>query len=613
VAETRAPAPDARGAEPGSGPAPASPATPGERLRRALSSPAFLASVLALAAILRVAHVLALRRLPLFDRLIVDSAFYDAWARRIAAGDWLGGPRPFYMDPLFPYLLAAVYRAVGHDLLAVRLLQVALGVGTCALVAVLGSRVGGRAVGSVAALLLALYLPDVFQEGEVEKTALGVFLATAALVLATSDGVRGRIAAGAALGLASLARGNLVLMAPLGALWFLLEPGGGARSWAERLRGKPGRSALGFAAAFLLVLSPVAWRNHRVSGEWILTTSGAGSVFYTGNNPANATGGFEFVPFVRPDPQYEEADFLAEAERRAGRRLSASEASSFWLAEGLDHVAANPGFAATVTLRKVVLFFSDVELPDAWDMYFLARFSPVLRLPLLGMGLLLPLAAVGAWAGWGSGRRARLLVAFVVAYAISVVLFFVFSRYRLYVVPPMTVLAALALPRLRDEWRARNPRRLAAIGLALAAVALFSLRAASTFGLGVQEYFQSFVNLAVLYEERGDYASAARLLGEGLERDPRNAPILCQLGRLELAMRDPARAVHYLDRCVRSDPLLPNAWFSLGVAQEAMGNLPAAAAVFQRQLEVVPGHREAARRLAEVTVRLGAASGRAPP
>ncbi len=50
--------------------------------------------------------MLALRKLPLFDALIIDSRSYDLWGQRIAAGDWLGRDRAFYMDPLYPYALA---------------------------------------------------------------------------------------------------------------------------------------------------------------------------------------------------------------------------------------------------------------------------------------------------------------------------------------------------------------------------------------------------------------------------------------------------------------------------------------------------------------------------
>jgi hypothetical protein len=184
----------------------------GSRLVRALSSRACLAAILAGAALLRIAHVMALRPLPLFDRLIIDSEVYDAWAQRIAAGDWLteilGGP--FYMDPLYPYFLGAVNCLVGRDLLLVRLLQIAMGVATCWLVARLATRLHGALAGNLAAASLAMFGPSIFQEGEFEKTALGVFLATAAIVLFLGGSWRSRLAAGAVFGLAALTRGNIL-------------------------------------------------------------------------------------------------------------------------------------------------------------------------------------------------------------------------------------------------------------------------------------------------------------------------------------------------------------------------------------------------------------------
>src|SRR5256885_14097850 len=85
-----------------------------ERWRRVLASPWFLAAVLLLAAGLRVGYLVELRGTPWWDRLVVDPEDYDAWARQIAAGDWLGG-RAFYMDPLYPYVLGAPYRIGRYD------------------------------------------------------------------------------------------------------------------------------------------------------------------------------------------------------------------------------------------------------------------------------------------------------------------------------------------------------------------------------------------------------------------------------------------------------------------------------------------------------------------
>ncbi len=588
-------------------------------LAAAVSSNEFLAATLSLAASLRVAHILALRRLPLFDGLILDSWVYDDVAQRIAAGDWMGGARAFYQDPLYSYFLAGMYVLFGRDLLLVRFVQAALGVATCGLVSAIGRRVGGRMVGHLAAFFLAIYKPAIFQEGEVEKTALGVFLVTAALNLALRESLGSRLAAGTCLGLATLTRGNLVLLVPLGALFFLTEPSpapagegradGVVLGWrqrlARRLRRPAAHSALVFLLGFFVVLAPVAWRNHRVSGEWILTTSQAGAVFYTGNNPANTSGAFANVPFVRSDPVYEEEDFRSMAETRLGRRLRSSEVSAYWFAEAWQHIAANPGFAARVTLKKLALFWSNLEVPDAWDMYHLARSSPVLALPLLGMGVLLPLALLGAIAGFRERREVRLLVGFVVVYSLSVIVFFVFSRYRLHVVPALTVLAASAVPWVAGIVRSRDLRRGIPAALTAAAVAVFSFMGAADARFRVANQVQSHINLAGLYQRRGDLTTAARLLGEALEKVPGNVPTLCELGRLHLSMGNLQQANEYLGLCVAANPWHPEAWLSLGQVYEAYGRPTEAVQAYRKQLEILPGDVKSMRLLAEVELRSG--------
>ncbi len=468
-----------------------------ERILRALSSRACLAVILIVAALLRVAHVLALRPLPLFDRLIIDSELYDAWAQRIAGGDWLTRilDGPFYMDPLYPYFLGAVYRLAGRDVLVVRLLQVAFGVATCWLVARLATRLHGALAGNVAAALLAAFGPSIFQEGEFEKTALGVFLATAALLLFLRISWRSQLAAGAVFGLAALTRGNILLLGPFAVAYLLAR--------------RAPRPALAFAAGAALVIAPVTARNVHVSGEWVLTTAGAGQVLYTGNNPANEDGAFHSPPFVRPQTAHEEGDFRAEAERRLGRRLTARETSTYWLHESLRHMTSEPAFAMRVLASKAALFWSDVEVADAWGMQFVAGFSPVLRLPLVSFAVLLGLAVLGVGA---TARRSegRVVLAYVLLYALSVIAFFIFSRYRLHVAPALAALAGVGLASATESAAAARWRSLAWPALAALAVASASMAA---FPERRREPLGNYAMLAEMYQERGDFPEARRLLG----------------------------------------------------------------------------------------------------
>src|SRR5262249_3878318 len=149
----------------------------------------------------------------------LDHRYYDEWAQRILAGDWSGGTRPFWVDPLYAYFLAGLYAVFGRSLVVVRIVQAALGVWTCPLAGLLGRRVSGSvALGTLPALLIAVFVPAVYYDGTLEKTTLCLVLFTGALVLFFDTSPRALVLSGVLMGLAVLTRGNLLLLVVLGAL-----------------------------------------------------------------------------------------------------------------------------------------------------------------------------------------------------------------------------------------------------------------------------------------------------------------------------------------------------------------------------------------------------------
>lgn len=562
--------------------------------------PGALTIILGVAAALRIGHILALSPLPLFDKLIIDSRMYDKWAVLIAQGNWLGSQRAFYMDPLYPYLLAIQYTLFGHNLFLVRVVQAGLGVGTCYLLAVIGRRLGGPGVGLLAALLAALYQPLVFEGGEIEKTALGLFLITAALTCAIGKSTKSKFAAGALLALATLCRGNLLILGPLGALFFLLATAGegvastGHKGWlSARLLGQSGRDALAFLLGFFLLLSPVMVRNHYVSGEWVLTTSQIGANLYAGNNPLNWSGAYTPLPFVRQLPEFEESDYRAKAEELTGRDLSSQEVSSFWTHRAIDHVLEHPLFAAKVWMRKIVLFWGDVEIPDGWSLYFVKKYSPPLRWSFLTFGWIFPLALIGGVTSFRRSRESRLLTAFVGAYCLSLIIFFIFSRHRIYALPPLIVFAALGIQWLWERIQEQSWRKVGLGGVVLLAAALFSFFGARTFGYKPDIFISNYAHLAELYEKKGDFTTAEALLREALQIQPEAPEILCAWGSLRLTVGDPEGALNYLRRCAEVDGEYLNVWYLSGAAYERLQNYPEARRSYELQLKIIPGHQQA--------------------
>ena len=89
-----------------------------------------LLALLAATALLRLAHLFAVREAPFVAQLALDSQEYDRWALAIAAGDWLGSA-PFFQAPLYPYIVALIYRFLASAPIAVYTFQIFLAVLGC--------------------------------------------------------------------------------------------------------------------------------------------------------------------------------------------------------------------------------------------------------------------------------------------------------------------------------------------------------------------------------------------------------------------------------------------------------------------------------------------------
>jgi hypothetical protein len=234
------------------------------------------AYVFAGAFLLRVLYLSQYVSSPFFWVPALDSLYHDLLAQAIAHGR--SEPQAFFRAPLYYYFLGGVYWLSGHSLWAARLIQAAMGSGSCVLLYLIGQRVFRPIVGLLAAASMAFYGPLVFFDGELLTPVLEVFLDLACvwLVLRASDSGSGRLwlAAGAVLGLSATTRPNVLVALPvvLGWLWTQWRqarrsaPESGGQSYAS-----PSPAIL--AAAILFALGTIAApalvtvRNYRVSGS----------------------------------------------------------------------------------------------------------------------------------------------------------------------------------------------------------------------------------------------------------------------------------------------------------------------------------------------------------
>lgn len=547
-------------------------------LRRLAGSWVLFGLGLVAGARLRWLYLSQLRATPFFDALVGDAAQHHAWAARFAGGDWRGPEGPFFVDPLYPWVLG-VLEALGGGLLAARVLNLVLSLVTAACLGLLARRLLGPAWGTLAVWTWAHLRPDLFNVGEVEKTELGLALLSAALLALGARRRGATLGAGVLLGLAALARGHLLVLPPVLALVALAED-------------RHPRRALVVLAGALLALAPVTVRNRVVGGEWVLTTTGLGANLYLSYCPGCAHGYTE-LPFVRADARFEAGDFQREAERRAGRRLSAREASAHWRGEALDAMAAAPGEALARFGARLRLVVSNFELGDTLSLDALARFAPVLALPLPGFGVLVPLAVLGLVA---TRRRRELWPLAVTALALwlTVASFFVLARFRVFLAPPLLLLSLAGARWLGEQLatRAAGPSLGGLLGVAAAALVVAAPPPEARLARAVDP-----VPLALVLERQGHARDAERLLREALAAVPGHPAPLCALAALQVRQTRWDDAAGLVDACAAVAPETKDLDALRALVAEARGRTSDAREAWRRQLARVPDDERARRHL----------------
>lgn len=469
-----------------------------------------LAAALAGAFLLRVLLVISLEGKPFFYTPIVDSATYDRWATEIATKSFWGD-RPFFHDPLYAYGLGVFYAVFGRDLLWARLVQALLGTLGLWMLFEAARRFAGYRTAIVTLVLGALTQTLAFFDAALLKDFLGVVAMEAALLFWSLDRKWKWLGFGAALALGALVRGNFLLLILAAAAF-----------QAVRKEWKPAGLTLAGAA---LVILPVTIRNAAAGGDFVVTTSHFGANLFIGNNSENTTGRYRPPSFVDlANLEGEERGFREEAERLNRRPMKPSEVDAYWRGRAAEYIWQNPGTFVVVTAKRLAMLLNSYEIPDDHNPYFMARFSWVLRLPLFTFGLfLLPLAAAGLYLSWIERERFAMLYVLAGAYALSVVFFFIFARYRLPLVPLLLFFAAHAAVKGAQlvQWQMRQvPKTAAAVFAAALVVANVPLPAAVG---GHRDFRAAHYNLGLYYLEReswkeaaGEFEAAAKLNPEYL-------------------------------------------------------------------------------------------------
>jgi 4-amino-4-deoxy-L-arabinose transferase-like glycosyltransferase len=343
-----------------------------------------------------------------------------------------------YIEPLYPFIAAAVYLVTGHSRTALVLLQLAVAAMTVWLIGWVAILATGRSGAGIAAALLMAIHPGLIRYScilhpLIFDTFFFVAAGGAVIRYRQMPSLRRGALAAFIIGLGVLTRPTILLfLLPL--LWI---------AWRS-LQTMPSRFARSAAVVgvTLALIAPWTIRNAIVLHDFVLTRSGTGFVFWLGNNPSASgsaidAGGRSIRRLASPQLQKR---ILAAGELARDR---------IFMQEARDYIRRDPFAAAVRVLKRLGYFW---WFSPQWGLLY----SPAVRLIYIAWWtILLLLCAIGATVS----RRLDVWMLSAMAFLISLgqSLYYVEGRHRLAIEPLILPMAALGVLWLLQVFRRKTP------------------------------------------------------------------------------------------------------------------------------------------------------------
>jgi Flp pilus assembly protein TadD len=498
-----------------------------------------------------------------------DMQFYDDWAKQVLHGHWTDH-RAFYGLPLYPFLLALLYRFFGDSFFAPGFCQACFDAGTAVLIYKIaihvvvgrdGATRPGGVTNSGAAKLIGIFadagwcffVPAQAYSAILMPTAGAAFVVWLLVwqIVRKPDATLGWcFGCGLLLGIAAMGVASILFLAPLFvAAIFLRTP----------TRRRPAGVAL-LVAGVIAGTAPCWIHNYVVARDPVFLSAHGGVNLWLGNNP-DATG-YPSFPGLHSGQGQMLRESIEQAEAAAGHPLKRSEVSRYWSEKARNFIVSNPGSWSKLLARKFGNFWNAFEYDDLGVIVNLRKNGVLL--PGFHFGLLAALGLAGAIFSWRTFPISRWVVAAVALQTAAILPVFVTERYRLPVVPGLLVLAALGLYQL------------------------WNLIATANYAVGA-------LQLCVV-------ASSALFVAI-----PRHDPSLWALeaynaGRFALETNDLAAAERHLQRARALVPDNAETSFALGNLRFAQNNLPAARDFYEAVLKIEAKHKGALNNLGVIAL-----------
>lgn len=481
-----------------------------------------------------------------------DGDFYYEWARDIASGDILGN-KVFMKWPLYAYLLAFLLKISENSVSGVYGFQFMLGAVNCILVYLIAKAMFNRIVALIAALLCVCYGLFIFYDGLLTYTGLSLFLNALLFLLILNiqnhPDIKNLFLTGILLGLCTIAQANIIIFGVLAMVWILRQ------NKIPLVRAAYVFSC--FIAGLAVILGTVFLRNYLAAKDPVLISGNIGINFYAGNNP-DSEGTFSPPVFMTRYLYGMNRDAKIIARASLNREPKTSEVSDFWFNKSLEFMKNQPRRYIKLLIKKFIYLFSprEVILDPEYDI--IKDKIRVFKIMFLDLRFILPFIFFGIFLNIKRFKELAFLYLIIISFSISVILFFVASRYRIAIIPFLMIFASSGILILWDAIRKRSFLKLALFtGLIFISVLV---RPKENF-----IKFRYYIAQSNYYSINSDHQNALRFAKLAYAAEPNNPEVTFSLASAYYDMKEFSMAEDKFRETIRIFPLSVDAYYNLGL------------------------------------------------
>lgn len=392
--------------------------------------------------ITRIGHLIVIYDTPITKILTIDAAHYHDLAKQFAEKGW--GDTVWFMNPGYPTFVGILYWLIDSSPFMVMVIQTFLE-GVALWMMLQTARM--LLTESAARLVMLFWLGYAlfpYYNGTLLTPSLIITLTSATIYFFVRGQIEQKLIlyflSGVMIGATILCRPIPLLLLPILFIYFLLN-----KNEVKRFS----KLFCIYIGVFIIVF-PFTLRNYLVSGQFILSQTSGGVVFWIGNNE-NANGLYYEAPFLTSaEPSQEEADFRKTASQLANRELSSAEASRFWAKQAFNWIISHPMDFLKLQAKKLLYWGNHVEAPNNITFYVVQGFSPFVKYLPIRWSVLMIFFLVGLWAIWKNKTSWVIPLFILLTYFLANQIFYSASEYRIAAAPVMILLAVAALQFL---WR----------------------------------------------------------------------------------------------------------------------------------------------------------------